>query len=174
MAAGPGLVVIEFDRPDRTNRRSKGKSDPIDAEAAARTLFAGGGRGTPKARTRPWRAVENLTQAVPTNPAPTSSQKPAGGGPGHRRRARHRHLLADRRQVGVGGARTTAMLVKTVAAGSGPGRGSSAACEASGRVVTPRQRAHAWGEARVLMRTTICRYPSGGTSRATRWVGAPG
>ncbi|TCM33102.1 transposase [Kribbella sp. VKM Ac-2568] len=31
-----GITVFEVNRPDRANRRRKGKSDPIDAEAAAR------------------------------------------------------------------------------------------------------------------------------------------
>jgi transposase len=35
-----GLQVMEVDRPDRSIRRRRGKSDPIDAQAAARaTLF---------------------------------------------------------------------------------------------------------------------------------------
>jgi transposase len=33
---GEGIVVVEVDRPDRQIRRKLGKSDPIDAEAAAR------------------------------------------------------------------------------------------------------------------------------------------
>jgi transposase len=35
------VVVIEVDRPDRRMRRQRGKSDPIDAEAAARAVLAG-------------------------------------------------------------------------------------------------------------------------------------
>jgi transposase len=31
-----GLEVVEVDRPDRKTRRRRGKSDPIDAEVAAR------------------------------------------------------------------------------------------------------------------------------------------
>jgi transposase len=34
------VVVIEVDRPDRRMRRQRGKSDPIDAEAAARAVLA--------------------------------------------------------------------------------------------------------------------------------------
>jgi transposase len=34
--AGYGLTVIEVDRPDRSARRRDGKSDPLDAESAAR------------------------------------------------------------------------------------------------------------------------------------------
>jgi hypothetical protein len=32
---------LELDRPDRRTRRQRGKSDPIDAEAAARAVLAG-------------------------------------------------------------------------------------------------------------------------------------
>ena len=45
-----GIRVIEVDRPDRETRRAKGKSDPIDAEAAARSVLSGAARGTPKSR----------------------------------------------------------------------------------------------------------------------------
>ena len=36
-----GVKVVEVDRPDRRTRRQRGKSDPIDAEAAARAVLAG-------------------------------------------------------------------------------------------------------------------------------------
>lgn len=36
-----GVKVFEADRPDRRTRRQRGKSDPIDAEAAARAVLAG-------------------------------------------------------------------------------------------------------------------------------------
>jgi transposase len=39
--ATAGCVVIEINRPDRRARRGHGKSDPIDAEAAARSVLAG-------------------------------------------------------------------------------------------------------------------------------------
>jgi transposase len=45
-----GQLVLEVDRPDRSTRRRRGKSDPIDAEAAARAVLAGAAVGTPKAR----------------------------------------------------------------------------------------------------------------------------
>jgi transposase len=32
---------LEINRPDRANRRFQGKSDPSDAESAARTVLAG-------------------------------------------------------------------------------------------------------------------------------------
>lgn len=43
-----GLVVVEVNRPDRATRRAKGKSDSLDAYAAARTAAAGTATGTPK------------------------------------------------------------------------------------------------------------------------------
>ena len=45
-----GLAVIEVDRPDRSKRRRNGKSDPLDAESAARAVQAGRACGTPKSR----------------------------------------------------------------------------------------------------------------------------
>lgn len=42
--------VIEVDRPDRKTRRWQGKSDPIDAVAAARAALAGTRTGVPKER----------------------------------------------------------------------------------------------------------------------------
>lgn len=49
--AAAGHRVIEVDRPDRKTRYRKGKSDTIDAEAAARAVQAGTATGTPKSRT---------------------------------------------------------------------------------------------------------------------------
>jgi transposase len=45
-----GIEVVEVNRPDRAARRAKGKSDPVDAENAARAVLAGTATGTPKAR----------------------------------------------------------------------------------------------------------------------------
>src|SRR3954453_17557353 len=47
-----GRAVVEIDRPerrDRQGRRRRGKSDPTDAEAAARAVLAGTAIGQPKA-----------------------------------------------------------------------------------------------------------------------------
>jgi transposase len=43
-----GVRVLEVGRPDRRTRRQRGKSDPIDAEAAARAVLAGTATATPK------------------------------------------------------------------------------------------------------------------------------
>jgi len=43
-----GYTVVEVNRPNRSERRSKGKSDPTDAEMAARAVLAGVAHATPK------------------------------------------------------------------------------------------------------------------------------
>ena len=43
-----GFRVLEVIRPNRQQRRAKGKSDPLDAEQAARTVLSGQGATTPK------------------------------------------------------------------------------------------------------------------------------
>jgi transposase len=43
-----GVQVLEVSRPDRRTRRQRGKSDPIDAETAARAVLAGTAIATPK------------------------------------------------------------------------------------------------------------------------------
>lgn len=58
-----GVRVVEVDRPDRRIRRSKGKSDPIDAIAAARGVLAGTSTGIPKTRTGPVEAIRVLRVA---------------------------------------------------------------------------------------------------------------
>jgi transposase len=47
---GQGVEMVEVDRPDRKARRWQGKSDPVDAEAAARAALAARATGTPKDR----------------------------------------------------------------------------------------------------------------------------
>jgi transposase len=51
------VEVVEVDRPDRKTRRRKGKSDPIDAIAAAQATVSGRASGAPKARTGPVEAI---------------------------------------------------------------------------------------------------------------------
>jgi transposase len=46
--AAQGQVVWEVNRPDRSARRRRGKSDPVDAEAAARAVQAGEATAIPK------------------------------------------------------------------------------------------------------------------------------
>ena len=48
--AGHGQRVVEVNRPDRRARRRRGKSDAVDADAAARAVQAGEATGVPKAQ----------------------------------------------------------------------------------------------------------------------------
>jgi transposase len=48
--ASHGQRVLEVNRPDRATRRRRGKSDPVDADAAARAVQAGEASGVPKAQ----------------------------------------------------------------------------------------------------------------------------
>ena len=47
---GAGITVIEVGRVNRQHRRHYGKSDPVDAEAAARAVLSGQSTGAPKSR----------------------------------------------------------------------------------------------------------------------------
>jgi transposase len=58
-----GLTVIEVDRPDRKVRRRLGKSDPIDAYAAAAAVASGRATGTPKTGDGPVEAIRMLRVA---------------------------------------------------------------------------------------------------------------
>jgi transposase len=50
---GCGVMVFEVNRPNRTARRRRGKSDPVDAENAARAVLSGDATATPKSRSGP-------------------------------------------------------------------------------------------------------------------------
>ncbi|MFF0729954.1 IS110 family transposase [Streptomyces sp. NPDC004134] len=54
------VTVVEVDRPDRKARRDNGKSDPIDAYAAATAVLSGRAAGTPKARNGIVEAIRTL------------------------------------------------------------------------------------------------------------------
>ena len=58
-----GVPVVEVDRPDRKARRWQGKSDPVDAEAAARAALAASRTGVPKQRDGRVEALRNLRVA---------------------------------------------------------------------------------------------------------------
>jgi transposase len=47
---GQGVAVVEVDRPNRQKRRLRGKSDPVDAIAAARAAQSGEATGEAKSR----------------------------------------------------------------------------------------------------------------------------
>jgi len=58
-----GVETIEVNRPDRSARRLRGKSDPIDAEAAARAVLSGRAAAIPKDREGPAGALRALMVA---------------------------------------------------------------------------------------------------------------
>ena len=58
--ARAGVTVVDVDRPDRKTRRMKGKSDPIDAYAAATAVASGRATGTPKTRSGTVEAIRTL------------------------------------------------------------------------------------------------------------------
>jgi len=57
---GQHVAVVEVDRPDRRTRRQRGKSDPIDAEAAARAVLA----GTATAPAKPRHGIVETVRAL--------------------------------------------------------------------------------------------------------------
>jgi transposase len=61
--AANGQRVLEVNRPDRQARRRRGKSDPIDADAAARAVQAGEATGVPKAQDGTVEMVRSLRVA---------------------------------------------------------------------------------------------------------------
>jgi transposase len=71
-----GFVVVEVDRPNRRIRRRQGKSDTIDALAAARAVQSGEELGTPKAADGDVEAIRMLRvahrSAVKARTRPTS------------------------------------------------------------------------------------------------------
>ncbi|GAA4998486.1 IS110 family transposase [Yinghuangia aomiensis] len=54
------VTVVDVDRPDRRARRANGKSDPVDAYAAATAVLSGRAAGTPKTRDGIVEAVRSL------------------------------------------------------------------------------------------------------------------
>jgi Transposase len=58
-----GVTVVAVDRPNRQHRHRRGKSDPADAEAAARAVLAGQATTIPKARSGIVEAIRVLRVA---------------------------------------------------------------------------------------------------------------
>ena len=61
--AAEGVVVVEVNRPNRQNRRRRGKSDPVDAEAAGWAVLNGEATVTPKTGDGPVEALRQLRLA---------------------------------------------------------------------------------------------------------------
>jgi transposase len=58
-----GVEVWEINRPDRSQRRFQGKSDPTDAESAARTVLSGKAQAIPKLQKEAAEAMRTLSVA---------------------------------------------------------------------------------------------------------------
>ena len=58
-----GGSVWEINRPDRSRRRLRGKSDPTDAESAARTVLSGNASSVPKSQTGAAEALRTVSVA---------------------------------------------------------------------------------------------------------------
>lgn len=90
-----GLSVVEVDRPDRKSRRTHGKSDPLDAYAAARAALSGTATGLPKVRDGHVEAIRALrvarSSAVKARSQATNQIKAliVSGPPELRERLRH-------------------------------------------------------------------------------------
>lgn len=61
--ASVDVAVIEVNRPNRQTRRRRGKSDSLDAEAAARAVLNGEAKATPKSGDGPVEALRQLRVA---------------------------------------------------------------------------------------------------------------
>lgn len=58
-----GIEVLEVNRPDRSRRRLRGKSDPTDAENAARAVLSGDATAVPKQQSGVVEAMRAITVA---------------------------------------------------------------------------------------------------------------
>jgi len=67
-----GFDVLEVERPKRQNRRRRGKSDAIDAEAAARAVRAGTATAQPKSGDGP---IEMLLLTLRASSGGTTGQR---------------------------------------------------------------------------------------------------
>lgn len=70
-----GVCVVEVNRPDRARRRRRGKSDPTDAEHAARAVLAGDATAVPKAQDG---AVEGLRMLLVARRGAVKARTQAG------------------------------------------------------------------------------------------------
>ena len=61
--AAAGICVVEVNRPNRQERRRRGKSDTVDAETAARAALCGHATAQPKTHDGPVEAIRMLTVA---------------------------------------------------------------------------------------------------------------
>ena len=82
-----GIDVVEVDRPDRSDRRRRGKSDTLDAEAAAQAVLAGKRTSTPKTKDGKVESLRVL-RLTPRQRHPLPHRRAAATAQPHRRHAR--------------------------------------------------------------------------------------
>lgn len=79
------ILVFEVNRPDRSARRLLGKSDPLDAQAAARAVLSGRARAQAKSGDGPVHAarIYKLARTRRSRPAPrrSTSSRPSWSSP---------------------------------------------------------------------------------------------
>jgi transposase len=83
--AGEQVKVVEVNRPDRRQRRTKGKSDPLDAYAAADAVLAGRATTVPKAGDGIARIDPRLAPGPHRRDQVTHRLRQRDEGPGHHR-----------------------------------------------------------------------------------------
>ena len=99
-----GIQVREVIRPKRRDQYRCGKSDPIDAEAAARAVLAGTATGEPKGADGQVEMIRTLRAAPLGSEGAYAGGKPAQGFAHHRsRRAKERAVQALYGQAGLQG-----------------------------------------------------------------------
>ena len=135
-----GVTVVEVDRPDRRTRRQRAKSDPIDAEAAARAVLAGTATAPAKRRDGIVEAIRRCGRcaAVPSRLGPrrSTSSKACWSPPRHRCGRRWRAAPPRRRPPPAPGCAPTRPRSSPAA----PGPAGPAASLPQGRRVRPAAR----------------------------------
>jgi hypothetical protein len=89
-----GIEVFEVDRPDRSDRRLRSKSDTLDAESAARAVLAGRRTTTPKTKD----GLVVIAARSPPHPidgCEIENRRPAAVAQSHRLGAELGHLVIE-------------------------------------------------------------------------------
>lgn len=71
------LEILEINRPDRSQRRFQGKSDPTDAKNAARMVLSGKAQAIPKLQTGIAEAMQMISVARHSAESQHTDDKPA-------------------------------------------------------------------------------------------------
>ncbi len=74
--ARAGVAVVEVDRPNRQVRHRQGKSDPVDAVAAARAALSGTATGSPKWREQPGTGIPLIDWVLGLTPGSANYPEP--------------------------------------------------------------------------------------------------